>query len=263
MDPEEMATRMCLEISKLPAAERTESKLADRLAAAACSLPKDQQEIFLERAATLLEKCDLVQPEPAAAELPAEFLAQVQLLKSQWNRSIQQNPITRMMQLGCWSWAHAVEAEDDLYPERKAEREARAAAAAAAAADAEARAAAEEARAAEAAANAAKLKQERAAMLIRDNKNPSLRPGNLYLGVTEKDLRAVFEQFGRLTRVNIPKCRETGNTRGFAFVDFASPQDAARAYLALNDAPRMVGNQMMRVEFASTELRGSTAPRRK
>lgn len=260
MDVTEIATRDCMEIAWLPAAERTESKLADRLADVARLMPKDQQNMYLEQACYLLEKCDLVKPEPMASQLSAEFLVQSKLLKDLWKKSIMQNSITRMMFLG-WSWANAVEAEDDMYPERKAEREAKAAAAV----DAELRAAAEAAFAAESAAADAKMQQERANRLIKDNRNPSLRPGNLYLGVTERDMRAVFEPFGRLTRVNVPKCRETGNTRGFAFVDFASPQDAAKAYIALNDAPRMVGNQKMRVEFASTELRATAgaAPRRK
>jgi hypothetical protein len=264
MDVEEIVARVCVEISQLPKAKRTESMLAVRLADAARSLPKDMQEIFLLRATTVLETCNLVEPEPTA-ELSAEFLAQIQLLKIQWRQSLMRDPIQRMMQQGSWSWAHAVEAEDEFYPERKAERDARAAAAA----SAEAKAAAEAAAEAAARADAERMQQMRDERLIKDNRNPSLRPGNLYLGVTEQDLRKVFEPFGRLTRVNVPKCRETGNTRGFAFVDFANPEDATRAFIALNKAPRMVGNQMMRVEFASTELksapRGSAAaaPRRK
>ena len=257
IDIQDIVTYEAVEISQLPKAERTESKLSERVAEIARSLPKAQQTPFLEMICEVLEKCDIIEPEPTT-ELSAEFLAKIQLLKNSWHQSIMRNPITRMMQQGCWSWANAAEAEDDLYPERKAEREARAAAAA----DEELRAAAEAVREAASRAETERMQQQRNERLIRDNKNPSLRPGNLYLGVTEQDLRSVFEPFGRLTRVNVPKCRETGNTRGFAFVDFASPQDAAKAFVALNEAPRMVGNQKMRVEFASTELK-STVNRRK
>lgn len=255
VDLTEVVIQEAIKIAALPAAERTESILAERLASICRTLPKALQIVFLERITEVIDQCDLIVPEPiAAADIPLEFLAECQQLKFNWRKSIMQNPITRMIHNGSWSWANAVEAEDELYPERKAERESKAAAAKAAI-DAE-----EE---------AARLAEERKNRSIRDNKNPSLRPGNLYLGVTETDLRSVFEPFGRLTRVNVPKCRETGNTRGFAFVDFASPQDAAKAYHALNEVPRMLGNQVMRVEFASTELRttrpgaAAAVPRRK
>lgn len=236
-----MVVREATIIASLPAAERTESKIADKLAALCRTLPQAMQMPFLSKAVEVIERCNLIVPDDAAPiELPAEFLTECKQRKAMWTRSMLENPITRMVQLHHWTWANAAEAEDELYPERKAEREVRAAAAAAAVA---------------AEAEAAKAAEERKQRFIRDNRNPSLRPGNLYLGVTEADMRAVFAPFGTLTRVNVPKCRDTGNTRGFAFVDFASPQDAARAYLALNDAPRMVGNQMMRVEFASSEQR--------
>jgi RNA recognition motif-containing protein len=58
--------------------------------------------------------------------------------------------------------------------------------------------------------------------------------GNLNHSCTEDDLLAVFCQFGNVTRVTICTDRETGEPRGFAFVQFDSAEDAQRAIAALN-----------------------------
>ncbi|MGF1675035.1 MAG: RNA recognition motif domain-containing protein, partial [Rivularia sp. (in: cyanobacteria)] len=43
--------------------------------------------------------------------------------------------------------------------------------------------------------------------------------GNLSYRATEADLRAVFADYGEVTRVVLPTDRESGKMRGFAFVD--------------------------------------------
>ncbi len=43
--------------------------------------------------------------------------------------------------------------------------------------------------------------------------------GNLSYEVVEEDLREVFGEYGSVKKVSIPKDRETGKMRGFAFVD--------------------------------------------
>ncbi len=58
--------------------------------------------------------------------------------------------------------------------------------------------------------------------------------GNMSFRTTESDLRALFEPFGEVTRVHIVTDRDTGRARGFAFVEMANDEDAAKAIAALN-----------------------------
>lgn len=226
----------------LPASQRTESNLVDKLVDLARTIPKKHHEAFITQMASLIEKCNLVAPK--TVEIDPVLKAQYDQIKHNWHQSIVTNPITRMIHDRSWTWANAVEAEDNMYPERKAEREARA------------KALADEEAQREMDKQAIVLEHiQKCQRLIKENRNPSLRLGNLYRGVTEEALKTAFAEFGRITRINVPKSRETGETRGFAFVDFASPQDAAKAFIAHNDIPLILEGETVRVEFAASELR--------
>ena len=58
--------------------------------------------------------------------------------------------------------------------------------------------------------------------------------GNMSFQTTEEDLRTLFEPFGEITRVHIVRDRETGQPRGFAFVEVSDDAEAAKAISALN-----------------------------
>jgi cold-inducible RNA-binding protein len=58
--------------------------------------------------------------------------------------------------------------------------------------------------------------------------------GNLSFQTTETELRTLFEPFGQISRVHIATDRDTGRSRGFAFVDMVNDEEAARAMTALN-----------------------------
>lgn len=58
--------------------------------------------------------------------------------------------------------------------------------------------------------------------------------GNLSFRTTETELRAVFEPLGQISRIHIATDRETGRSRGFAFVDMPNDEEASRAIAALN-----------------------------
>ncbi len=58
--------------------------------------------------------------------------------------------------------------------------------------------------------------------------------GNMSFQTTESDLRAAFEQYGEITRIQIMTDRDTGRARGFAFVEMADEQAAANAIAGLN-----------------------------
>jgi RNA recognition motif-containing protein len=59
--------------------------------------------------------------------------------------------------------------------------------------------------------------------------------GNLSFGTTEATLRSAFEQGGRkITEIKIVTDRDTGQPRGFAFVEMASASDAQAAIAQWN-----------------------------
>jgi translation initiation factor 3 subunit G len=57
----------------------------------------------------------------------------------------------------------------------------------------------------------------------------SVRVTNLSEDVSEADLFELFGAFGHVQRIFIAKDRETGESRGFAFVNFVHREDAQRA----------------------------------
>jgi RNA recognition motif-containing protein len=58
--------------------------------------------------------------------------------------------------------------------------------------------------------------------------------GNLPFGTTDDALREHFAPFGEVQQVRIMTDRDTGQSRGFAFVEMAQDEDAAKAITALN-----------------------------
>jgi cold-inducible RNA-binding protein len=60
--------------------------------------------------------------------------------------------------------------------------------------------------------------------------------GNLSFQTTQDDLVAAFSQYGNVERVNIVTDRDTGQPRGFAFVEMTERRDAETAISQLNGA---------------------------
>ncbi len=58
--------------------------------------------------------------------------------------------------------------------------------------------------------------------------------GNLSYSATESSVRSLFEQYGTVDRVNLVTDRDTGQARGFGFVEMSSNSDADRAIAELN-----------------------------
>ncbi len=58
--------------------------------------------------------------------------------------------------------------------------------------------------------------------------------GNLSFSTTEDSVRQYFEPFGTVDRVSIITDRDTGRSRGFAFVEMPNDEEAERAIQALN-----------------------------
>jgi cold-inducible RNA-binding protein len=58
--------------------------------------------------------------------------------------------------------------------------------------------------------------------------------GNLSFGATEDSVRSLFEAFGAVERVNIVTDRDTGQPRGFGFVEMTNDGEGEKAIAALN-----------------------------
>jgi cold-inducible RNA-binding protein len=58
--------------------------------------------------------------------------------------------------------------------------------------------------------------------------------GNLNFGATEGAVRSLFEAYGTVDRVNLVTDRDTGQARGFGFVEMSVNAEADRAISELN-----------------------------
>ncbi len=58
--------------------------------------------------------------------------------------------------------------------------------------------------------------------------------GNLSYDATEDQVRSMFEQYGPVDRVSIVTDRDTGQPRGFAFVEMSDDDAATKAMDGLN-----------------------------
>ncbi|GAB4321727.1 MULTISPECIES: RNA recognition motif domain-containing protein [Leptodesmis] len=67
----------------------------------------------------------------------------------------------------------------------------------------------------------------------------SVYVGNLSYQVTQDDLIETFSEYGKVVNVQLPKDRETGRMRGFAFVEMSSEDEETAAIEALDGAEWM------------------------
>ena len=58
--------------------------------------------------------------------------------------------------------------------------------------------------------------------------------GNLSFGTTEDTVRSLFQAYGTVERVNLITDRDTGQARGFGFVEMSNDAEADRAIAGLN-----------------------------
>lgn len=84
--------------------------------------------------------------------------------------------------------------------------------------------------------------------------------GNLAFTATEADVQSAFEQFGAVEAVNIVKDRETGRSRGFAFVEMPDAEAAKQAIDGLN--LQSIGGRNVTVNEARPKPKRSGGDRR-
>jgi RNA recognition motif-containing protein len=72
--------------------------------------------------------------------------------------------------------------------------------------------------------------------------------GNLPYSVTETALREAFSASGTVDSVTVITDRDTGQSKGFAFVEMSTPQEAVEATQALNGST--LGGRQIKVNEA-------------
>jgi RNA recognition motif-containing protein len=80
--------------------------------------------------------------------------------------------------------------------------------------------------------------------------------GNLDFATTSAEVEALFAQVGAVSSVSVPADRLTGRPRGFAFVEFVNPTDAAAAI------ERFDGHELDGRKLRVNEATGRPAPGR-
>ncbi len=84
--------------------------------------------------------------------------------------------------------------------------------------------------------------------------------GNLPYGTTEEELRNAFVAFGDVSSVNLITDRDTGQCKGFAFVEMADNASADAAIKGLNDTA--MGGRNLKVNQAKPRAkRPANTPR--
>jgi RNA recognition motif-containing protein len=78
--------------------------------------------------------------------------------------------------------------------------------------------------------------------------------GNLPYSATEEELKTLFGQAGTVTSVAIIKDRETGRSKGFAFIEMSSQDEAQKAISMLTS--HMLGGRDLRVSIARPREEG-------
>src|SRR5260370_19768208 len=58
--------------------------------------------------------------------------------------------------------------------------------------------------------------------------------GNLDFGATDDSVRSMFEAYGTVDRASIVTDRDSGRSKGFAFVEMPNDAEGERAIVALN-----------------------------
>ena len=82
--------------------------------------------------------------------------------------------------------------------------------------------------------------------------NTRLYVGNLSFNTNADGVRTAFQQFGTVSDVHLVTDRETGRSRGFAFVTMGTPEEAAKAIEGMDG--KTLDGRPLRVNEAEQRL---------
>jgi len=81
--------------------------------------------------------------------------------------------------------------------------------------------------------------------------------GNLDFRTSEESLRKAFEVYGVVDKVNIVTDKDTGQQRGFAFVEMANDAEGEKAIASLNGA--LIDGRALNVNEARPKTQRATS----
>lgn len=84
--------------------------------------------------------------------------------------------------------------------------------------------------------------------LVLEKELMNIYVGNLSYRTTEDELRRTFEVYGAVSSASIIRDRESGQSKGFGFVEMPSDSEAEAAINGLND--KEVGGRRLKVNQA-------------
>jgi len=82
--------------------------------------------------------------------------------------------------------------------------------------------------------------------------------GNLSFQTSQEELTAAFSQYGNVERVNVVTDRDSGQPRGFAFVEMTERRDAETAISVLNGTE--LNGRTLNVNEARPKTEGGGRP---
>jgi len=103
--------------------------------------------------------------------------------------------------------------------------------------------------------------RERAARELKPGKKEAIQTklfvGNLSFDTSSEQLRELFGEVGEVVSVTVPTDRDTGRSRGFAFVELSTAEQAAAATEKLNGYE--LGGRVLRVNEATERPPGGSS----
>jgi RNA recognition motif-containing protein len=86
--------------------------------------------------------------------------------------------------------------------------------------------------------------------------NTKIYVGNISFQTTEPDLKTLFSQAGEVMSVKILKDHQTGQSRGFAFVEMSTRKEGQKAISMLNKRSFMDKELLVKEARVRREFRG-------
>ncbi|GAA6023504.1 hypothetical protein JCM11491_006604 [Sporobolomyces phaffii] len=92
----------------------------------------------------------------------------------------------------------------------------------------------------------------------RNPPSPTLWVGNVAWSASPETVEDAFARFGDVRRVHLPTDRETGRSRGIAYVEFATTAEAEAAFADATDNGIEIDGRAIRADYAEAKTPGAS-----